>query len=63
MSRRAARAERDGVRRGDVIVAANQGKIANLQALESTLSRGGNVSLQIVRGDKRLTVMLRSPTP
>ena len=56
-------AERDGVRRGDVIVAANQGKIVNLQALESTLSRGNDVSLQIVRGDKRLTVVLHSPTP
>ena len=56
-------AERDGVRRGDIIVAANQGKIANLQALESTMNRGGNVSLQIVRGDKHLTLMLRSPTP
>jgi bifunctional DNase/RNase len=56
-------AERDGVRRGDVIVAANQGKIVNLQALESTLSRGGNVSLQIVRGDKHLTVVLHSPIP
>ena len=56
-------AERDGVRRGDVIVAANQGKIVNLQALESTLSRGGDVSLQIVRGDKQLTLVLHSPTP
>jgi bifunctional DNase/RNase len=56
-------AERDGVRRGDVIVAANQGKIVNLQALESTLSRGGDVSLQIVRGEQRFTVVLHSPTP
>lgn len=56
-------AERDGVRRGDVIVAANQGKIPNLQALESTLSQGGDVSLQIVRDDKRVTVMLRKPAP
>jgi uncharacterized protein len=56
-------AERDGVRRGDVIVAANQGKIVNLQALESTLSQGGDVALQIVRGDKRLTVVLHRPTP
>ena len=56
-------AERDGVRRGDIIVAANQGKIANLQAIESTMNRGGNVSLQIVRGDKHLTLLLRSPTP
>jgi S1-C subfamily serine protease len=56
-------AERDGMRRGDIIIAANQGKIPNLQALEPTLNQGGNVSLQIVRGDKRLTVMLHSPTP
>jgi hypothetical protein len=56
-------AERDGMRRGDIIVAANQGKVANLQALESTLSRGGQVLLQIVRGDKHLTVVLRSLTP
>jgi uncharacterized protein len=56
-------AERDGVRRGDVIVEANQGKIPNLQALESTLSQGGDVSLQIVRQDKRVTVVLRKPVP
>jgi uncharacterized protein len=56
-------AEHDGVQRGDVIVAANQGKIANLQALESTLSQGGDVSLHIVRADQRLTVVLRKPAP
>jgi bifunctional DNase/RNase len=56
-------AERDGVRRGDVIVAANQGKVVNLQGLEPTLSQGGDVSLQIVRGDKHLTVVLHSPAP
>jgi bifunctional DNase/RNase len=56
-------AERDGVRRGDVIVAANQGKIADLQALESTLSQGGDVALQIVREDKHVTVVLRKPSP
>jgi uncharacterized protein len=56
-------AERAGVRRGDVIVAANEGKIVNLQALESTLNQGGDVALQIVRGDKRLTVVLHSPAP
>jgi serine protease Do len=56
-------AERDGVRRGDVIVAANQGKVVNLQALESALSHGGDVSLLIVRGDKRLTVVLHPPMP
>jgi uncharacterized protein len=56
-------AERDGVRRGDVIVAANQGKIPNLQALESTLSHGGDVALQIIREDKHVTVVLRTPLP
>jgi bifunctional DNase/RNase len=56
-------AERDGVRRGDVIVAANQGKVGDLQALESTLDRGGDVALHIVRGATRLTVVLHSPTP
>jgi uncharacterized protein len=56
-------AERDGVRRGDVIVAANHSKIANLQALESTLSHGGDVSLQIVREDQRVTVVLRTAAP
>jgi hypothetical protein len=56
-------AERDGVRRGDVIVAANLGKIDDLQALESTLSRGGDVSLRIIRGAQHLTVVLHSPTP
>jgi uncharacterized protein len=56
-------AEQDGLRRGDVIVAANQGKIANLQALESTLSQGGDVSLHIVRADQRLTVVLHKPAP
>ncbi len=56
-------AERDGVRRGDVIVAANQGKVPNLQALESTLSHGGDVALQIVREDKHVTIVLRTPVP
>jgi uncharacterized protein len=56
-------AERDGVRRGDVIVAANRGKIVDLQTLESTLSRGGDVLLQIIRGAQHLTVVLHSPTP
>ena len=56
-------AERDGLRRGDVIVAANQAKITDLQALESTLNQGGDVSLQVVREDKRLIVMLRKLTP
>src|SRR5262249_51656727 len=56
-------AERDGLRRGDGIVGADHGKVINLQALESTLDQGGDVSLQIVRGEKRLTVVLHSPTP
>jgi bifunctional DNase/RNase len=56
-------AERDGVRRGDIIVGANQGKIIDLQALESTLSHGGDVSLQIIRAEKSVTVLLRRPTP
>jgi S1-C subfamily serine protease len=56
-------AERDGVRRGDVIVAADHGKIADLQALESTLRQGGDVSLQIVREDTRVIVVLRTPAP
>jgi serine protease Do len=56
-------AERDGMRRGDVIVAVNQDKITNLHALESLLSEAGNVSLQVVRADKRVTVLLRKPAP
>jgi uncharacterized protein len=56
-------AERDGLRRGDVIVAANQAKIANLQALESTLRQGGDVSLRVVRADQHVTVVLRQPAP
>ena len=55
-------AERDGLRRGDVIVAANQAKIADLAALESTLNRAGDIALQVVRQDKRLTLLLhRAP--
>jgi bifunctional DNase/RNase len=56
-------AEQDGVRRGDVIVAVNQDKITNLHALESLLNEAGNLSLQIVRADKRVTVLLRKPAP
>ena len=56
-------AEQDGMRRGDVIVAANQGKITNLEALESTLSQEAEVSLQIIRADKRVLVRLRKPAP
>jgi len=56
-------AERDGMRRGDVIVAVNEDKLTNLDALESLLSQAGDVSLQIVRTDKRVTVLLRQPAP
>jgi S1-C subfamily serine protease len=54
-------AERDGLRRGDVIVGANQVKVANLQTLESTLNQGGDVSLQVMRAEKRVTVVLKKP--
>jgi uncharacterized protein len=57
------RAERDGLRRGDVIVAANQAKIADLRALESTLKQGGDIALQVVRQDKHLTLLLHRATP
>jgi bifunctional DNase/RNase len=56
-------AEQDGLRRGDIIVGANQGKVVNLQVLEATLSRGGDVSLQVRRQDKHVTVLLRKLTP
>jgi hypothetical protein len=56
-------AERDGLRRGDVIVGANQAKIADLQGLESTLQQGGDIALQIVRAEQRLTLMLHKPAP
>jgi S1-C subfamily serine protease len=56
-------AEHDGLRRGDVIVGADQAKIADLQGLEATLQHSGAVALQIVRAAKRLTLMLRKPAP
>jgi bifunctional DNase/RNase len=56
-------AEHDGLRRGDVIVEANQAKIANLQGLESTLHQGGAIALQIVRADQRLTLTLHQLAP
>jgi bifunctional DNase/RNase len=56
-------AEQDGLRRGDIIVGANQAKIADLQAFESTLSQGGDIALQIVRADKRLTLVLHKLMP
>lgn len=55
-------AARDGLLRGDVIVEANQAKVVNLQALEVTLTRGGNIALQVMRQDKRMTVLLRQFT-
>ena len=57
------RAERDGLRRGDVIVAANQAKIADLRAFESTLKQGGDIALQVVRQDKRMTLLLHRAAP
>jgi S1-C subfamily serine protease len=56
-------AERDGLRRGDVIVAANQAKIADLRALESTLNQGGDIALQVVRQDKQMTLLLHRSAP
>jgi uncharacterized protein len=56
-------AERDGLRRGDVIVAANQAKIADLRAFESTLKQGGDIALQVVRQDKRMTLLLHRAAP
>jgi uncharacterized protein len=56
-------AERDGMRRGDVIVAVNQDKVTNLHALEPLLNQAGDISVQIVRADQRLSVLLRQPTP
>jgi len=56
-------AEQDGLRRGDIIVEANQAKITDLHAFESTLSQGGDIALQIVRADKRLTLVLHQLTP
>jgi bifunctional DNase/RNase len=57
------RAERDGLRRGDVIVAANQAKIADLRAFESTLKQEGDIALQVVRQDKRMTLLLHRAAP
>lgn len=56
-------AEQDGLRRGDVIVGANQAKIIDLDGLESTLQHSDDIALQIVRADKRITLMLHKPTP
>jgi S1-C subfamily serine protease len=51
-------AERDGIRRGDVIVGAKQTKIKDLQAFEVEVGQGGEVPLQLVREEKPLTLML-----
>lgn len=56
-------AEHDGVRRGDVIVAAKQGKIKDLQTFESEMRQGGEIPLQIVREQKRLRLVLHLPVP
>jgi bifunctional DNase/RNase len=56
-------AERDGMRRGDIVVAVNQDKIPNLNTFEAVLKQTGNIALQIVRADKRLTILLRKPAP
>lgn len=51
-------AERDGIRRGDVIVGAKQTKIKDLQTFEVEVGQGGEVPLQLVREEKPLTLML-----
>jgi uncharacterized protein len=56
-------AERDGLRRGDVIVRANQSKITDVRALDSTLIKGGDIVLQIVRQEKPLSLTLHTSTP
>jgi len=54
-------AERDGVRRGDVIVGAKQVKIRDLQALDVEISQGGEIPLHILRQEKPLTLVLHLP--
>jgi bifunctional DNase/RNase len=56
-------AERDGLRRGDVIVRANHTKITDVRALDSTLTKGGDIVLQIVRQEKPLSLTLRTAAP
>jgi len=56
-------AERDGMRRGDVIVAVNQDKVTNLHALEPLLNQAGDIAVQIVRADQRISILLRQPIP
>ncbi len=53
-------AERDGLRRGDVIVAAKQVKVKDLQAFESELNEGGEIPLQVLRQEKRVNLMLHA---
>jgi bifunctional DNase/RNase len=54
-------AEQDGLRRGDVIVEANHTKVTDLRAFESTLAKGGDVALQVVRAERRLSLVLHQP--
>ena len=56
-------ADQDGLRRGDVIVAAKQAQIKDLQAFASELRQGGEVPLQIVREQKRVRLVLHLPLP
>jgi len=56
-------AERDGLRRGDVIVRANQTKITDVQTLDSTLTQGGDITLQIVRQEKGVALTLHTAAP
>lgn len=53
-------AERDGLRRGDVIVQANHSKITDVQTLDSTLIQGGDIMLQIVRQAKGVSLTLHT---
>lgn len=56
-------AERDGLRRGDVIVRANHTKVTDVQALDSTLIQGGDIVLQIVRQEEGVSLTLRTAAP
>jgi S1-C subfamily serine protease len=53
-------AERDGLRRGDVIVRANHTKITDVQTLDSTLTQGGDIMLQIVRQARGVSLTLHT---
>jgi hypothetical protein len=56
-------AERAGLRRGDVIVQANHTKITDVRMLDSTLTKGGDIVLQIVRQEKPLSLTLHTAAP